>query len=190
MTGGDGAKSYDWYAKNTASATFMDANTTNAGKATISCNTTNSGLSPSAVTAPMIYKILSGDFDVSTHFTDANYSSYTGTGLAVFSTSDITMYNYIIRYWGSPNIAARHSDGTDESTLGTDVGSSMTYFRLTRVGNLFTFYRKENSGDSWTTHASVTDSAIGSSIWVALFAQTGNAFGTYVTQLDWFGAQE
>ena len=184
-TGGDGAKAYNWFAKNTANADNVDVNISNAGRMTINCNAVASEIGATSVTTPMAYQVVDGDFDFSTFIIDNNDGNYEGAGIAVFSTGNINLHAYIVQYLaGGHNIACRDSDGASESVIGSDAAVAHHYFRITRVGDLFTFYRKANAGDAWTEHGSVTH-ALGASVWVALFAMTNNTSDNYVAQFDY-----
>jgi len=184
-TGGDGAKSYNWFAKNTANADAMDANTTNAGFVTLNLNATNSGMGATYITGPYIYQLVGGDFDVETSIVDNADQNFEQAGLLVASDADQNLHAYIINYrTSSTNIAARSGDGTTETSIGSDSTNTNKRFRITRAGNVFTFYEKLNAGDVWTLHGSVTRSDLGSTVRVALYAGSNNTNNNYVAQFD------
>lgn len=187
-TGGDGAKSNGWFSRNTANATAMNVNTSNAGYLTISPNTTNSGISPTVITGPYAYKLLTGDFDVETLIVDNGDADNEQAGLLVASNSNEALHVYVINYFGgaTSNVAARSSNGASEATIGTDVVSTQRIFRLTRVGDVFTLYRKAAPGDAWTTHGSVSRSDLGSTVRVGLYAAPANTSGNYTARFDHF----
>jgi len=184
-SGGDGVKQYGWYAINTANATSMDANNTAAGKARIVNSAVNSGIDGISMTAPMIYKIISGNFDVEFNFDTTANQTYEQAGAMIFNTSNINLHTYLTDYWGTAlTAAARSSTGANpEATLGTDTASAPHFYRIVRSGNLFTFYRKINVGDAWTTHFSQTRSDLGDSIGVGIYSATNNTANSLTTDV-------
>src|SRR5690242_11270246 len=112
-SGGDGAKSNNWYARNTANCDAMDVNSSNAGKLTIDVNATNSGISATAITAPYAYQLVAGDFDIETEIIDNNDQDFEQAGLLVVNDSNEALHLYITNYYGSGDkIACRSSNGT------------------------------------------------------------------------------
>lgn len=186
-TGGDGAKANGWLVRNTANATTMDVNTSNAGYMTISPNSTNSGIAAASITGPYAYKLFTGDFDIETAVVDNADAPNEQAGLLVSSNSNEALHIYIINYFSTvQNVASRSSNGTTEATVGTDVVSSQQRFRVTRVGDVFTFYRKASAGDAWTNHGSVSRSDLGSSVRIGLYAAPANTSANYTARFEQF----
>jgi len=188
LTSGDGAKLYEWYALNTTRASGMDANITNAGKATIALNADNATVAfPNDA---KIYKPITGDFDVEIGWTDNRANSYEAVTLSAHNTSNLNIYVRIDNYHGTGGVTesthAYFKDGTTETEIGTGENAvANRFFRITRVGNVFTLYKKVNSGDSWTQHAQTTRTDLGTTVNIALSVQGYNTSGTYVAQFDY-----
>ncbi|MBF0345273.1 MAG: hypothetical protein HQL06_13720 [Nitrospirae bacterium] len=145
--GGDGAKANGWNALNMVNASVCDVNITNAGYLTIklagSCTFTGA-----TFTGPFVYQNITGDFDI-----DILLVRGSGNVQALMcrdpnATAGEDWLEIIVDdngylWWAETN-------NSTTTTSATNLGIAPTYFRMTRVGGVFTSYKKSAPGDSWT----------------------------------------
>jgi len=191
LSGGDGAKSYDWNLLNGASADAIDVNSTNAGQLTINHNTVNSDAYNGTFNAPFVFKNISGDFDIEIYGGDSNCDySYEGFNLIARDPSASAGEDHvrICSYNASGTITLFTGNTANSSTsIGVnDISIHDKYLRMTRVGNVFTLYSKATSGASWTQRSQWTRNDFGTSVQVGLAATTANTGGALNARFDYF----
>jgi hypothetical protein len=182
LSGGDGAKLYDWHFLNSANATQADVNSTVAGFYTVT-PTSNALLSSGNTAMPFLYQNIVGDFDVDIPYYNEGDTFSFRVGLMARDPNASVGEDYV-------GIWRNHIRGSGEQTEwasctnnsfanGTD--SMLNAFtRITRVGNVFTLYAKVNSGDSWTQKVQYTRNDFASTIQLGIVtAYVSNGFVSY-----------
>lgn len=98
---------------------------------------------------------VTGDFSMEVEYVSASGGSFAGGGLMAWSDADdwISVYNH--PHFGDYTIIRDTDDGVTFNNGGSGQPNiSMDRFiRLDRTGNNFTFFTKENFGDTWTQFA-------------------------------------
>lgn len=138
-----------------------------------------------------VYRQVTGDFDIETFVSYHNpVRNYELSGIIIRDLIKAGGHNWLKLCTGYHTAANRVTvDTTLNSTSSNNVyapGTDNRYLRVTRVGNVFTFYRKVNSGDSWTTVQTTTRNDLNSTIFVGLYLQSTTTSGTYTSQFDYF----
>jgi hypothetical protein len=124
-----------------------------------------------------LWKTVAGDFDVSVQnvepFANPNYHmggllarAFTTNGPAwgaPYGGSENSVYLPRFQEFGVDEDIRYTTNGIDMdayiSVPGTDSDTNTSrYFRITRVGNVFSFYTKTNQSDAWALHGSLTRS--------------------------------
>ncbi|MBF0488651.1 MAG: hypothetical protein HQK98_10870 [Nitrospirae bacterium] len=129
--------------------------------------------SPTGATfsVPFVYKNLSGDFDVNFGTNSAGY----GIGLVAYgpaSSAGGVDWVGVLNAPGGDIFASTSNSSTSSASVG---GSSFSYFRLTRVGNVFTGY-VSGDGSSWSACGTTyTRTDFNSSVQVGLIAWNSTA---------------
>jgi hypothetical protein len=123
-----------------------------------------------------IYKVVDGDFDLSVenlpfnlaggpgfdnrgfHFAGLMLRAYnTNNSGAPFSTTSTNAVENSVRLWrfnefgidGQIRVSTNGANQELSFAGSNDETNSSRFFRITRAGNIFTFYVKTNSGDAW-----------------------------------------
>ncbi|MBF0517765.1 MAG: hypothetical protein HQK97_11735, partial [Nitrospirae bacterium] len=183
LTGGDGAKLYGWNLLNSANATIADVNITNAGLLTLLASVT-ADPNNATFTVPFVYQNITGDFDIDTYMAQSNpgtkryglicrdpNASAGEDWLGLVNENGGTSYNNTIN-----SVTSQYAAG----------GTAFAYYRITRVGSVFTAYNKINSGDSWSAVGQViTRNDFAGTIQVGLYS-TNDALAGNRTVFDYF----
>ncbi|MBF0539696.1 MAG: hypothetical protein HQL03_15755, partial [Nitrospirae bacterium] len=177
-SGGDGVKAYGWNVLNSANASLMDVNITNAGNLSISGSTSTNDYDP--MTHPFVYQNITGDFDIDIQMTPA-----TGivSGLMCREPNKSAGEDWVcIVYDG--NAVDWWGEVINDVVTSGNLGVSQQYFRITRVGSTFTSYSKANSGDGWTQRKIYAASGWGNTIQAGMYYK--RLSGSAQVRFDYF----
>jgi len=154
-----------------------DANQTAPGELTWSA-VANAGWENSLDNGPVLYKTVTGDFDVSVHVSSMTSVYYSDGGLiARIAASAGNPENYVaLRCFGSGGFNATRNT-VNSVTTNNNYPGLQPWLRLVRLGDVFSFYTKAAATDPWTLRDSVTRPDIGSGTPM----QVGLWFGTFLT---------
>jgi len=186
----DGTGSGEWRVMNADSVDAVDINITEKGKLSIDMNSNDSNFYGSIFTGAYVYREIAGDFDVETQIASSNHDAdneFAGFLFRSPETSD--RENWVSLQMG-------HSGSrTYLNILNTTEGSSAPasppeledrYFRVTRVGSVFTLFSKKERGDDWSVRGRFSRPDFTESIQVGLCAKTNNTTGGYNVKFDYF----
>lgn len=153
-----------------------DANISNAGRLTL--RSTNGSWENGDNDGILLYKTVSGDFDVSVQVISMNNPNWHDAGLMarVANLADAGAGEdwVAVKYFACDNNNG-HRSVDDNATTTSEVGApAQPWLRLTRVGDTFTSYRSTD-GSSWsqisaTTRADMNGLAVQVGIWEATFS--------------------
>ncbi len=182
---GDGA----WRVMNAGSADAVDINIAEKGSLSIDMNSKDSNFYDSNFTGVYVYRELVGDFDVETHIAAANHDeSNEFAGLLFRSPQASDRENWFTLQQG-------HSGGTKllyaiNTTDGTSAIATPpledTFFRVTRIGSVFTLFSKKERGDDWSVRGRYSRPDFSENIQAGLCAKTNNTTGTFNVKFDYF----
>ncbi|KJU83449.1 hypothetical protein MBAV_004358, partial [Candidatus Magnetobacterium bavaricum] len=183
ITGGDGAKLYEWNVLNSANATVMDVdNASGSGFSGRLCIKSSTPTADSPLTNPFVYQEVTGDFDVDIYLYAVASGGWQGLLCRCPTASAGEDYVGIVSddvdnlYW---------TDFTNSSNTYGNLSSTNRYLRLTRVGDTFTAYRKLNSVDSWMpAHVFTRADFAGKTLQLGMYLK--RLGGTASTQVDYF----
>jgi hypothetical protein len=140
--------------------------------------TANSGWENNLDNGPMLYKMVTGDFDVSVHVKSITTDLWSDGGLiARVPGATGSTENYVaLRYFGVGGFNATRNT-VNSSTTNNNYPGFEPYLRITRTGTTFKFFTKAKSTDPWTLRDTVarSDIPVGSPMQVGLW------FGTFLT---------
>jgi regulation of enolase protein 1 (concanavalin A-like superfamily) len=181
-----------------ANATVLDSNSTNAGKLTITED--SSWVATGDFDAPLLYKEMSGDF-VATVVIDSMFAgNYHFAGLVALNPGD--QDNYVtalarnagtisIRHfgWSTTNGARAQTSIVTSSTTDAE----LNYYRLERSGDTFTSRYSDDSGATWTDIRSDSRADLPDTLYVGLTGTTGSSntgTGPYTAQFESFEVEQ
>jgi hypothetical protein len=129
---------------------------------------------------PVLYKMVTGDFDVSVHVSSITTDLWSDGGLIARVPAIIgTTENYVaLRYFGAGGFNATRNT-VNGTTTNDNYPVFQPYLRITRTGTTFQFFTKAKLNDPWTLRDTVDrpDIPAGSPMQVGLWFgafQTGN----------------
>lgn len=190
----DGEALWGWYAANTAKADSIATNDYAAHTLSVLHGAATSDWDGSTVTAPYVYKEVTGNFDVRVRAQMAGaLAAGNAVGLVCRSQDDATDWiALVLEHDGSDaHWAVRDTtDGVTTDYLDTDTLTTDTYLRLVRSGTTYTAYTSAN-GTSWTERAEVTHAGISATVDLGLvtYADTSTA-GTHRATFSGFSFED
>ncbi|MEO5360628.1 MAG: Ig-like domain repeat protein [Nitrospirota bacterium] len=180
LSGGDGAKSNGWNLLNSANASTVDIDISNAGYLTITAASGAGDVYYSPLTAVFVYQNITGDFDISTLFV---FSAWTGQpGLWCRNSDNSSGENAIGLQLNNSDAIYWKSLVNGTTTQGTTAGTN-PHLRINRTGNVFTLYTSTD-GSSWTQVTQQTRNDLSSTIQVGLTCSYGA--GNHTSKFDYF----
>ena len=160
------------------------------GVLTIDLNAVASVAAGVTFTAPWVYKLISGDFDVETYLSSTNSQAmyeqaYLMARDPAASVGEDALY---MGYgWNSTlNLTCTRNTVNSVDTAAEVPGVTDKYFRITRAGSVFTCYSKATPTGIWVQRAQFTRADFGTTIQVGLGAFPSNVANTYAVQFDYF----
>lgn len=156
-----------------------NANTSNSGRLTWE-STSNSGWEASSfANAPTLYKLVSGDFDVSVEVTNMTTSTFSDGGLIVRVPSIVDAgsgEDYLaLRYFRPFGINGTRNTDNGSSANFNYSGPLQSLLRITRSGNQFDFFTRATVTDPW----GLRDTVVRSDLTSISDLQVGLWFGTF-----------
>ncbi|MCG6552564.1 MAG: hypothetical protein L7F77_09575 [Candidatus Magnetominusculus sp. LBB02] len=188
LTGGDGAKSYNWNVVNSANASAIDVNISNAGYLTMAmAASANQYWYYNSQSATFVYQNITGDFDIDVSMsTSGSLTTTDRRMLCVRDTNSTTNSQNLI--------LLGHDNWSGLNTLwlyviaNAETGNRTTYYpylRIARVGNRFNYYGKVNSGDSWYL-INYYDSSFNTDVQVGFMCTQSAGTSAFTLTADYF----
>ncbi len=185
-SGGDGAKLYGWNVLNSANATVIDVDSSNAGYLTFVTGAySDPDVAGYPFTMPFVYQNITGDFEIDIKrdalASGSNYrfwliardptASASEDYVAIWTYYDSGGANYLAKRRSIANSAQSPADSLLDPT------DPPLYTKIQRVGNTFKFYTSIN-GTSWTYWSTrdVTRNDFGATIQVGIGAGINNTY--------------
>jgi hypothetical protein len=191
LTGGDGCKEYGWNLSGSAGAATLTSNQTNAGELTITVPTGTQLRRCSSIDinqGAFVFQQLTGDFDVDIYVSSTPLAaSYQGIGLAVRKSGDTT--NVLVagvQY--DTGSKSRHNWSITNSMPAESNNSVGDYkwFRIVRVGSVFTLYSAASAPGNWGTDSTFTRSDMGTVVDVGILTWNySSSVAAFTTQTDY-----
>jgi N-acetylneuraminic acid mutarotase len=155
-----------------------DANLSNPGQLTWSA-TVNSGWENDLDNGPVLYKNVTGDFDVSVHVSAITTDLWSDGGLIARVPAAVgSPENYVaLRYFGALGFNSTRNTVNSLTTFNNDYPVYEPYLRITRTGDVFNFYTRPDNHSPWVLRDTVSRPDIGS----GTAMQVGLWFGTFLT---------